>query len=218
MARARTGTSARAAAGRMGRRPGPSTTRHEILAAARESFAKARVRRDLAAAVAATAGVDPALVRRFFGSKERLLIAALSVSYRQDRRLASVVSGNLETLGEEMVGYFLSVWEKPSNRDVVIGMVRSACTNARAARLLRDFLANEVIAHPADAVNDGEEARMRATLVGSQIVGLAMYRYVLKIDPVASASREELPAIYGPVLQRYLRSAAEPALPDPIRP
>jgi AcrR family transcriptional regulator len=188
----------------MGRRPGLSTTRKEILAAARDLFAKHGYDATSMRAVAARAGVDPALVRRFFGSKEDLLVASLSASYGLHERLDKVVSGKLETLGEEMIGYFLSVWETPSSRSIVVGMIRSACTNARAARLLRDFLAKEVLAHLADAMHDGEEARMRATLVGSQIMGLAMYRHVLKIEPIASASPEALKAMYGPVLQRYL--------------
>lgn len=188
---------------RTGRRPGPSTTREEILVAARESFAKRGYDATSLRAVAAKAGVDPALVRRFFGSKERLLVAALAVSYSPGERLANVVSGDLDKLGEEMVGYFLSVWEEPSSRDVVVGMVRSACTNGRAARILRDFLANEILSQLAGAVGDGE-AKLRASLVGSQIMGLALYRYVLKVEPVATASHEMLRVIYGPTLQRYL--------------
>jgi AcrR family transcriptional regulator len=204
MVRPRSGSNGLRGAGRTGRRPGASTTRAEILAAARKSFAKHGYDATSLRGVAAEAGVDPALVRRFFGSKEELLVASLSVSFGLHRRLGKVVGGNLETLGEEMVGYFLSVWEKPSSRNVIVGMIRSACTNARAARLLRDFLANEVLGQLAGAVHDGDEARMRATLVGSQIMGLAMYRHVLKIEPIASASPEDLKAMYGPVLQRYL--------------
>jgi len=158
--------------GRTGRRPGQSTTRDEIVAAARESFAKRGYDGTSLRAVAASAGVDPALVRRFFGSKEGLLVAALTATLSPGERLAEVMSHDLDSLGEQIIGHVLSVWEKPASRDVLIGMIRSACTNARAARLLRDFFAGQVLARLASALDD-DEALLRASLVGSQIVGLA---------------------------------------------
>jgi AcrR family transcriptional regulator len=193
----------RSVSGRTGRRPGQSTTRDEIVAAARESFAKRGYDGTSLRAVAASAGVDPALVRRFFGSKEGLLVAALTVTLSPGERLAEVMSHDLDSLGEQIIGHVLSVWEKPASRDVLIGMIRSACTNARAARLLRDFFAGQVLARLASALDD-DEALLRASLVGSQIVGLAFYRYVLKVEPLASASAETLRAIFGPILQRSL--------------
>ena len=87
-------------------------------------------------------------------------------------------------------------------------MIRSASTNARAARLLRDFFAGQVLARLASALDD-DEALLRASLVGSQIVGLAFYRYVLKVEPLASASAETLRAIFGPILQRSLTGPLE---------
>jgi AcrR family transcriptional regulator len=188
---------------RTGRRPGPSTTREAILAAARDSFATRGYDGTSVRGVASKAGVDPALVRRFFGSKEGLLVAALTVAMSPDERLARIVAGDPEGLGEHLIGYFLSVWEEPPNRDVMIGMVRSACTNERAATLLRNFIAGQVLARLAGAL-DEREARLRAGLVGSQLVGLAMVRYVVKVEPLASASPDELRRLVAPTLQRYL--------------
>jgi AcrR family transcriptional regulator len=192
----------------MGRRPGQSTTRAEILEAARESFAKLGYDGTSLRSVAAGAGVDPALVRRFFGTKEALLTAALRVTLTPGERLAEVVGGDPDRLGEELVDYFLSVWEQPRSREVLLAMIRTASTNAHAARLLRDFFADQVLARLA-SVPDDEEARLRASLVGSQIVGLAFYRYVLGVEPVASASAATLRATYGPTLQRYLTGALD---------
>jgi len=188
---------------RTGRRPGPSTTREEILAAARESFAKRGYDATSLRRVAADAGVDPALVRRFFGSKEGLLVAALTVTMSPGERLAQAVEGDPGRLGERMVGYFLSVWEESPNREVMIGIIRSACSNERGATLLRNFIAGEVIARLAGAL-DARERQLRAGLVGSQLVGLALVRYVVKIEPLASASAATLSATVGPTLQRYL--------------
>jgi AcrR family transcriptional regulator len=194
---------------RTGRRPGQSTTREEILAAARESFAKRGYDGTSLRAIGAKAGVDPALVRRFFGTKEDLLVAALTVTFRPDDQLAEVVSRDIDTLGEAMMGYVFSVWEDAPSRDVLIAMIRSACTNERAARLLRDFFAGQILARVAGVLDD-DEAQFRASLVGSQIVGLAFYRYVLKVEPIASASPETLGATLGPTLQRYLTGSLNP--------
>jgi hypothetical protein len=98
----------------------------------------------------------------------------------------------------------LDVWEYPrANRQVLIGMIRTAATNARGARFLRDFIGGEVLKR-LEAKLDRGEAQLRASLVGSQIVGLAFYRYVLRIEPLASATPEELAMLAGPTLQRYL--------------
>jgi AcrR family transcriptional regulator len=188
---------------RTGRRPGPSTTREEIIAAARESFAKRGYDATSLRGVAAVAGTDPALVRRFFGSKEGLLVAALTVAMSPGERLAHAVEGDPDRLGEQMVGYFLSVWEESPNREVMIGMIRSACTNQRAAQLLRNFIAGEVIARLAGALDDSER-QLRASLVGAQLVGLALVRYVVQIEPLASAPASTLSVVVGPTLQRYL--------------
>jgi AcrR family transcriptional regulator len=189
---------------RMGRRPGPSTTRAEILEAARESFAARGYEGTSLRSVAASAGVDPALVRRFFGSKEDLLTAALRVTLDPGERLAGVLAGDLDTLGERLVDYFLSVWEQPKSRDVLLAMIRTASTNAHAARLLRGFFGGEILSRLARAVEDEQEAQLRAAAIGSQIVGLAFYRYLLEVEPIASASAETLRATFGPTLQRYL--------------
>ncbi len=209
MTRRRSTTDEKAAPGRTGRRPGPSTTRQEILAAARESFAKRGYDGTSLRAVAAKAGVDPALVRRFYGSKEGLLVAALTVTFRPDEDVAEVLSGDLDTLGDQIISYTLSVWEQAPSREMLVGMIRSACTNERAAKLLRDFFAGQILARTAGVVR-GKEAELRASAIGSQIVGLAFYRYVLKVEPIASASPETLRATFGPTLQRYLTGSLTP--------
>ncbi len=190
-----------------GRRPGPSRTREQILSAARASFARNGFDATSIRGVATSAGVDPALVRRFFGSKEQLLIAALSGAMRPNERLAEVLAGDLETLGERLIRCMLEVWEHPrGNRQVLIGMIRVAATNPRGARFLKDFIGGEILRR-LEAKLDRREAQLRASLAGSQIVGLALYRYVLEVEPLASATPEVLTALAGPTLQRYLTGA-----------
>ena len=119
----------RAPGQRTGRRPGRSATRDAILSAARDSFAERGYDRTSVRAVAAATDVDPALVRRFFGRKEGLLVAALTVAMGPQQRLPDALHGDLDTLGGRMIDYFLTVWDEPPHRDVLIGMIRSACTN-----------------------------------------------------------------------------------------
>ena len=173
------------------------------MAAARESFARNGFDGTSVRAVANRAGVDPALVRRFFGSKEGLMVAALDVTMEPGTRLAEAVRTDPDRLGEHIMDYMLSVWEHPPNREVMVGMVRSACTNRRAAELLRDYISEQVLARLATSV-PGPAAGLRANLVGSQIVGVAFFRYVVGIEPLASARPEAVAAAVGPTLQRYL--------------
>jgi AcrR family transcriptional regulator len=188
---------------RTGRRPGPSTTRRDILAAARASFAELGYDRTSLRGVAARAGVDPALVHRFFGSKDDLLVAALTVTLNPGERIPELMEGEPGTLGERVLGYFLSVWEQSPSREVLIGMLRSATTNEHAATLLREFFSGEVLGRIAARLGHGD-AQLRATLVSSQLLGLAMVRYIVRIEPLASASPETLVAAVAPTLQRYL--------------
>jgi len=192
---------------RTGRRPGPSTTRKEILGAARASFAAFGYDRTTIRGVAADAGVDPALVHRFFGSKDELFAAALANAMTPGERIPELLEGDVGQLGERITRYFLSVWEAQPSRDVLIGMLRSAATNEHAATVMREFFSQEVLGRMAPSL--GADARLRTTLVNSQLLGIAVSRYVLRIEPLASASPETIVAAYAPTLQRYLTGELE---------
>jgi AcrR family transcriptional regulator len=188
---------------RTGRRPGPSSTRADILAAARECFAQRGYAATSVRAIAAKAGVDAALVHRFFGSKDELLVATLASAMRPAERVPELVEGDLAGLDERIVRYFLSVWERSPSREVMIAMVRSAATHEHAAELLREFIGREVLGPIAGAL-DGDDAPLRASLVGSQLLGVAMVRYVVKIEPLASAPPDVVAKAVAPTLRRYL--------------
>jgi AcrR family transcriptional regulator len=201
---------------RTGRRPGPSTTRAEILDAARASFAERGYDGTSVRGVAARAGVDPALVHRFFGSKDDLLVASLTIAMNPSERIPELMEGKPDSLGERLVRYFLSVWEESPSGEVLIGLLRSAATNEHAATLLRDFISREVLARVAAPLEHGD-ARLRATLVSSQLLGLAMIRYIVRIEPLASASPETVVAALAPTLQRYLTEELDLPPPRPAR-
>jgi AcrR family transcriptional regulator len=194
---------------RTGRRPGPSTTRADILEAARASFAELGYDRTSVRGVATRAGVDPALVHRFYGSKDDLLAAALTVALNPGERIPELMEGDVGALGERVVRYFLSVWEQSPSREVLIGMLRSAATNERAAAQLRQFFGREVLGRIAARLGH-EDAELRATLAGSQLLGLAMARYIIRFDPIASAEPQTIVATIAPTLQRYLAEELEP--------
>jgi AcrR family transcriptional regulator len=194
---------------RTGRRPGPSTTRADILEAARASFAELGYDRTSVRGVAARAGVDPALVHRFYGSKDDLLAAALTVALNPGERIPELMEGDVGALGERVVRYFLSVWEQSPSREVLIGMLRSAATNERAAAQLRQFFGREVLGRIAARLGH-EDAELRATLAGSQLLGLAMARYIIRFDPIASAEPQTIVETIAPTLQRYLTEELEP--------
>jgi AcrR family transcriptional regulator len=191
---------------RAGRRPGTSGTREAILGAARRQFAEAGYDRTTLRSVAAEAGVDPALVVHFFGSKQRLFLEAVDLPFVPAEMVDRIVSGPRESLGRRMAEFVLGVLENPDARSRWVAMIRAATSEPEAARVLREVLETQVFAPIAEALGS-DDARFRATLAGTQVVGLAMARYVVGVEPVASADPDTLVAAIGPTLQRYL---AEP--------
>lgn len=186
-----------------GRRPGDSGTRDAILDAARSGFARAGYDATTIRGVAREAGVDPALVHHFFGSKEAMFTAALSLPLQPGEVVPALLAGGTEGLGERLVLLFLSLWDSPATREPLLGLIRSAVSHERAAAMLREFLTAEVLGRVASAL-DVPDAALRANLVGSQMIGLAMLRYVIEVEPLASAEHAAIVAAVGPTVQRYL--------------
>jgi AcrR family transcriptional regulator len=186
-----------------GRRPGPSRTREAILEAAREGFATRGYERTTIRGVARRAGVDPALVHHFFGTKEELFVAAVEPPVRPGEILPELIAADPDRLGEQIVRVFLSVWDAQANRDVILALLRSAVSNERAAAIFRGFITRELV--PAIEAAAGKRgAAFRTTLLGTQLVGLAVIRYIIRAEPLASADPERLARVIGPTIQRYV--------------
>jgi AcrR family transcriptional regulator len=188
---------------RTGRRPGVSGTREAILDAARRAFAEQGYQQATIRGVAELAGVDPALVHHYFGTKQDLFVAAVEFPINPVERLTAVLAEDRERVGERMIGVFLSVWDHAANASPLLALVRSAVGDERAAAMLREFITEEVLGQIARQLGS-PDARFRATLVGSQLVGLMMARYIIKVEPLASAPAGQVAAAVGPTLQRYL--------------
>jgi AcrR family transcriptional regulator len=188
---------------RTGRRPGTSSTREQIVAAAARCFAAAGYDATSVRRVAAEAGVDPALVRRFFGGKESLFTAVASALIDPARALAAVTAGPPDRAGDRLLSYFLGLLGDVDRPGPFLGLIRSAVTSEHAAGLLRGFLADKVLGEIAATLGAGQP-ELRAALAASQLVGLAVARYAVRLPPLAAASPAELSRWIAPVIQHYL--------------
>lgn len=202
---------------RTGRRPGNPDTREAILAAAREAFAERGLDGATIRAIATGAGVDPALVHHYFGTKDKLFLAAVNSPIDPGELIPEALAGGIEDLGPRLVRLFLSIWDSPAGA-AGVAFLRSALTNDWTARLLREFLTTQVLRGILRHVElDPAEVPMRTTLAASQLAGMAMMRYIIKVEPLASAPPELVVAAVGPTVQRYLTGEL-PSLPagDPM--
>jgi AcrR family transcriptional regulator len=189
---------------RTGRRPGKQDTREAILTAARATFAERGFDAASIRTIASAAGVDPALVHHYFGTKEELFRATVAIPFDPAELVPAVLAGGAAGVGERMVRTVLSVWDSPVG-GAAAALLRSAMSNEWTARLLREFLATQVLRRVLDHLGlDPAERALRGSLVATQIAGLAMMRYVIRLEPVASAEPETLVAAIGPTVQRYL--------------
>lgn len=192
-----------------GRRAGTSGTREAIAEAARRKFGELGYERTTIRAIAGDAGVDPALVVHFFGSKQQLFLSVIDLPFEPEEVLPGVLAGDPGTAGERVARFIVGMLEDEGARSVLTGMVRAAASEPEAARLLRELITGRVFA-AITASLDVEDADLRASLVGSQIVGLIVARYVVGVEPLASLDPDRLVAAIGPNLQRYLVGPLDP--------
>ncbi|SEA66920.1 DNA-binding transcriptional regulator, AcrR family [Leifsonia sp. 21MFCrub1.1] len=189
--------------GRPRKERGEASARTSIMRAAAEEFAERGYEAASLRAVARRAGVDPALVHHYFDDKADLFTATLEAPLRPDRALDVILAGSRDDVGERLVGYLLERLddEKSSRRMVVI--LRTALSSGPGTRMVREFLLREVLSKLAGLVG-GEDAQLRAELAASQLVGLMMTRYALRVEPIAGAPRDELARRVGAVVQWHL--------------
>ena len=186
-----------------GRRPGGPDTRGQILAAARESFAHKGFAGTTIRAVAAEAGVDPALVHHYFGAKDDLFLAALEIPVDPRALVPAVFDEGVAGAGERLLRLLLSVWDDPETRLPLIALVRNGLSQEAPQTLLQQGILRMVLA-PLRAALPADEADRRVQLVASQMVGLVMTRYLLALEPLASMPVDDVVAWVAPTLQRYL--------------
>lgn len=189
---------------RTGRRPGTSDTRDQILAVARRRFATRGYDATSLRGIATDAKVDPALLIHYFGTKEGLFTAATGLPTGLSEVFAGQQGQTLRDFAESLARSYLGFVDSDESRNAILALVRSAVSNENAAAMLREFLAAELL--PVIASRTGHEnAPLRAGLVAAQLMGVAMLRHVVRLDPVAGATPDEIVALVAPVIEHYLR-------------
>jgi AcrR family transcriptional regulator len=156
--------------------------------------------------IARKAGVDPALVHHYFAEKADLFAESIRAPIRPDRVVKEILAGPRDRVGENIVRYLLGALEERSARTRMISLIHTALGQEFAATMLRQFLVREVFTRISDAIG-GEDSQLRASLAASQIVGLMIVRYGVRVEPLASASIDEVVAHIGPVIQWHLLGA-----------
>jgi AcrR family transcriptional regulator len=189
---------------RSGRRTGGGTgTQQAILDAARAAFAETGYDGATIRGIAGRAGVDPALVHHYFGNKERLFVAAMQLPIDPAAMIPALLAPGVDGLGERLARMFLTIWEDSPSVSGFMALIRSAMSHEASAAMLREFISTAVIGRVIGAL-DADRPRFRAGLVGTQLVGLAITRYIVKLPPMVEASRDEVIAAIAPTIQRYL--------------
>ncbi|MFI7439240.1 TetR/AcrR family transcriptional regulator [Nonomuraea indica] len=185
---------------RPGRRPGSADTRGEILAAARRVFAEKGFDKATVRGIAREAQVDPALVHHYFATKEGMFAAALQLPLSPEVVVPTVLDGPREQVGERLVRLILSVTAAPETREPMLALIRSAMTHEQAAAMFREFVSNALLLRVSHTL-DVPHLRIEAAF--AQMFGVVMARYVLRLEPMASADPEELVELLAPTIQRY---------------
>ncbi len=166
-----------------------------ILAAAKERFARSGFERATIRAIAADADIDPSMVMRYFGSKDQLFAAAADF----DLQIPDLSGVDRADVGAHLVDYFMDRWERD---EALVVLLRSSTSNDAAAQRMREIFAGQLM--PVIAAIDPVHPERRASLVATQMLGLALCRYVLRLPPIVAMSHEEIVSWLGPTIQRYV--------------
>lgn len=188
---------------RRGRRPAGEDTRAAILVAARAEFGERGYEAATLRGIARAAGVDARLVHHYFSGKDDVFASAMELPVRPQDIVEAALAGELDGLGERLLRTFFAVWDAPQGRERIVAIISSVVTSDSGARMIREFLVREVFGRLASRLGS-DDPELRAVLAASQMIGLIMTRYVVRVEPIASADPEELIPFLAPTLQRYL--------------
>ena len=188
---------------RRGPRPAGSDTREAILEAARRQFAETGYGGTTVRGVAAGAGVDPRLVLHYFGSKRDLFMQAIRLPVEPDAFIERVFDGGRGELAERVARGLISILDEPAAQRSALAVIRAAASEPEAAEIIRVVLTERVLT-PLVRHIGADHAELRATFVATQFVGVAMARYVVALEPLASAPPEQLVRALTPVIEHYL--------------
>ena len=192
-------------------------SRDVVLAAAKQRFATEGYEKTTLRAIAHDAHVDPSMVLYLFGSKADLFRESLRLIVDPEVLVAALTGSPDDDpdIGRRMVRTYMRIWEAPDTGPSMVAMLQSATSNSDAHEAFRGFMQNYVLTAVSGVLGGGEQARLRAMLAASQLVGTAVLRYVMKVPPLATLSGEELVRLIAPTVTRYLiADADELGLPE----
>ena len=178
-------------------------TRETIIAAAAQDFAHDGYDATSMRGIARSAAVDPALVRHYFSSKADLFIEAIGAPMRPDQLIKRALAGPRDQIGVNVIRYVVETLDRPGASDRVVRLLHTALGQEFAASMFRQFIMREVLKRIAKELGD-DDAEMRASFAATQIVGMVVARYGIKIEPLASASPDDVVNRIGPVVQWHL--------------
>jgi AcrR family transcriptional regulator len=198
---------------RRGRRQGEPVSRDVVLGAAKRRFAKEGYEKTTLRAIARDAHVDPSMVLYLFGSKAELFRESMRLILDPDVLVAAMAGSDGE-IGTRMVRAYLQMWEDPDTATSMVAMLQSATSNPDAHEAFRAFMQSYVLTAVSAVLGGGKQARLRAMLAATNLIGTAMLRYIMAVPPLASLSVDEVVGLVAPSVQRYLMAdAAELGLP-----
>ncbi len=172
---------------------------------ARRKFAESGYDKTTVRDIAAAAGVDPALIRHYFGNKAELFRATMGWPFEPADLAARIIDGASAAIGDRLTRVFFEAWDRPESRGPLLAILRGAATHEESASLVRQFIQGQLYAQLASAL-PGPNAELRIDLAMAQLLGIAYLRHVLKVEPIASESVEELIARVAPVVTNHLTS------------
>ena len=193
---------------RRGRRQGEPVSRDAVLRAAKQRFAVEGYEKTTLRSIADDAHVDPSMVLYLFGSKAELFRESLRLIIDPDALAAAIAEGD-DDIGTRMVRTYLEIWEHPDTAASMVAMLQSATSNSDAHEAFRAFMQTYVLTAVSGALGGGEHARLRAMLAATNLVGTAILRYVMRVDPLAALPAEDVVKLIAPSVNRYLSASAD---------
>ncbi len=187
----------------IGRRPGNPDTRNVIVATARRLFADSGYDKTSVRDIAAAAGVDPALIRHYFGSKAELFRSTVGWPFEPAELSARIAGRDRGDIGARLTRVFFEAWEQPDSRASLLAILRGAATHEESTTLVRQFIQGQLYPQLAKPLK-GSDTELRIDLAMAQLLGIAYLRHVLQVEPIASAPVDDLIARVTPIITAHL--------------
>lgn len=182
---------------------GTDDARDAVLDAARAAFHARGYARTSVKAVAAAAGVAPDVVGKYYQSKDKLFAAAMMLPFDPATAIPALVAPGLDGMGERLTRVTLETLGDPETRADLIALARAGASGSKAAAGLKTFVEQDVVDRLATVIGV-PDARLRANLITSYLLGIAINRYVIRLEPLASMSEEDVVRLVSPTVQDWL--------------